>query len=196
MRRMADHTALTHGLMLVNKRAALLGVTLKASFVSAQERKTACLERLLDIRAAAFDCDSLVRVVTIGTTHFTFWHRMMMRQLELCAHLKVTLETSIRRLPRIDDRTSAATGFDMQAPGAVARFAAHVDGLLYSYAVLCLTAFSAARGCVYRFLFPCLQPRVRGGFEIAHELMMACIACIGANKFRAGNTWRGDNGSI
>ena len=33
--RMADHTTLTHCLMLVNKRAALRGVALEASFVSA-----------------------------------------------------------------------------------------------------------------------------------------------------------------
>ena len=35
VRRMADYTTLTQCLMLVNKRAALLGVALKASFVSA-----------------------------------------------------------------------------------------------------------------------------------------------------------------
>lgn len=35
VRRMADHTALAHRLMLVNKRAALRGVALEASFVSA-----------------------------------------------------------------------------------------------------------------------------------------------------------------
>ena len=93
---MADHAALTQRLMLVNKRAALLGVALEASFVSAQESKAAAFERLLNIGAAAFDRDSLVRVVTIGATHFAFQHWMVVRQLECRANFQVTLETSFR----------------------------------------------------------------------------------------------------
>ena len=96
VRRMADHTTLTQCLVLVNKRAALRGVALKTSFVSAQESKAAAFERLLNIGAAAFDRDSLVRVVTIGATHFAFQHRMVVRQLELRPHFQVTLETSFR----------------------------------------------------------------------------------------------------
>src|ERR1041385_17934 len=83
---MADHAALAHCLMLVNKRTALRGVALEASFVSAQESKTAGFERLLNIRAATFHRNSLMGVVTIGTAHFAFQHRMMVRQLKLCAH--------------------------------------------------------------------------------------------------------------
>ena len=49
VRRMADRTALAHCLVLVNKRAALRGVTLEAGFVSAQESKAAGFERLLNI---------------------------------------------------------------------------------------------------------------------------------------------------
>ena len=111
--RMADHTTLTHCLMLVNKGAALRGVALEASFVSAQESKAAALERLLGVGPAAFDRDSDMRVVTIGATHFAFQHRMVVRQLELCPHFQVTLETSFRRLPRIDDRVRGAAAFDM-----------------------------------------------------------------------------------
>jgi hypothetical protein len=76
---MADHTTLTQRLMLINKRAALLGVALKTSFVFAQESKAAGFERLLNICAAAFDCNARVRVVTIGATHFALQHWMVMR---------------------------------------------------------------------------------------------------------------------
>ena len=101
---MADHTPLTQCLVLVNKGSALLRVTLEASFVSAQESKASGFERLLNIGAATLDCHSLVWVVTIGTAHFPFQHRMMVRQFELRAHFQVTLETRLRRLSRIDDR--------------------------------------------------------------------------------------------
>jgi hypothetical protein len=149
--RMADHTALPHCLVLVNKWAALLGVALEAGFVSAQESKPAGFKRLLNISPAAFDCDSFVRVVTIAAAHFSFQHRMMMRQLECRANFQVTLETSFWRLARIHDRTSPAAGFNVQTPGAVARFATHVLGI-----------------------FPfCLQPRVRRSAKVAHDLFVA-----------------------
>lgn len=137
--------------MLVNKRAALGGMALEASFVSAQESKAAAFERLLNIGATALDRDSLVWVVTIGATHFAFQHRMMVRQLELGPHFQVTLKARFRRLPRIDDRTGAAAGFNVQTPRAVARLAAHV---------LCVLAFR-------------LQSRVRRCLEITCDLFVA-----------------------
>ena len=170
---MADHTTLTQCLVLVDKRAALLGVALEASFVSAQESKAAGFEVLLNIRLRAFDRDSLVRVVAIGTTHFAFQHRMVMRQRKRCAHFQVTLETDLRIFPRIDDRASPAAGFNVQTPRPVARLAAHVDGLLYSCA-LCLTAFSAA--LVYDFCFCSLQSRVGGRPKVAHDFFVARLA--------------------
>jgi hypothetical protein len=96
VRRMADHATLTHRLMLVNKGAALRGVALEAGFVSAQESKTAALERLLNIGPATFNCDADVRIMAIRAAHFSFKHRMVMRQLELCPDFQVTLETGLR----------------------------------------------------------------------------------------------------
>ncbi len=93
---MADHTALPHCLVLVNKWAPLLGVALKASFVSAQEREPAGFEFLLDICRRAFNRDAFVYLMTIGAAHLAFEHRMMMRQCERCANFQVTLETSLR----------------------------------------------------------------------------------------------------
>ena len=76
---MADRTTLTHCLVLVDKRAALRGVALKAGFVSAQESKAAAFERLLNICLRAFNCHPDMRVVAIRAAHFAFQHRMMVR---------------------------------------------------------------------------------------------------------------------
>ena len=76
---MTDDATLTHCLVLINKWAALLCVTLEAGFVSAQKSKAAGLERLLNVRRCAFGRDPFVRFVTIRAAHFAFKDRMMMR---------------------------------------------------------------------------------------------------------------------
>ena len=58
-----------------------------------------------------------------------------------------------------------AAGFDVQTPRSVARLAAHVRDLLWSFAA----AFCAA--LTYDYLF-CLQSRVSGCSEIAHDLFV------------------------
>ena len=171
VRRMADHTALPQRFMLVNKRAPLGGVAFEAGFVSAQESKASGSERLLNICATAFDRDSLVRVVTIAATHFAFEHRMMMRQLELRAHFQVTLETSFRRLTRIDDRVRRAATLDVQTARPMARLAAHV---------LCVFSFRQ-------------QSRVRRCAKVAHDLFVAGRALLCANELRARDAGRRQN---
>ena len=173
--------------MLVNKRAALLGVALEAGFISAQESKPAGFELLLNIRRRGFDRDPFVHLVTISATHFAFEHRMVVRQLECRANFQVTLKTGFRRLSWIDDRTCCAAGFNVQTPRAVARLAAQVRGLLYSCA-LCLTAFSAA--LVYNFRFCSLQSRVGGGAKIAHDLFVAGFTFLRTDKLSARNAGR------
>src|SRR5215211_769222 len=123
---MTDSASLAHRLVLINKRAALLGVTLEAGFVSAQKSKAAGFERLLNIRRRPFGRDPFVRLMTIAATHLALEHRMVMRQCERCAHFQVTLETSVRRLARINDRARSTASFDVQTPGPVARLATHV----------------------------------------------------------------------
>jgi hypothetical protein len=151
VRRMANDTTLTHRLVLINKRTTLLCVTFEAGFVSGQESKAAGSELLLNICRGALGGDALVRFMAIRAAHFAFKHRMMMRQRERGAHIQVTLETSVRRLSRIDDRARAASSLDVQTAGPVARLAAHVL-------------------CVFSF---CLQPRMSGCPEVAHNLFMA-----------------------
>ena len=80
VRRMANGATLAHCLMLIDKRATLLCVTLEAGFVSAQEREAATFEFLLNICRRAFDGDPLVRLMTIPAAHFAFEHRMVMWQ--------------------------------------------------------------------------------------------------------------------
>jgi hypothetical protein len=123
---MADQTTLTHRLVLIDKWAALLRVALEASFVAGQKSKAAGLERLLDICWGALGRDPFVRLMAIAAAHLALEHRMMMRQLKRRPNFQVTLETSVRRLSRIDDRASAAAGLNVQTPGPVARLAADV----------------------------------------------------------------------
>ena len=77
---MADDTTLTHCLVLINKRPALLCVTLEAGFVSGQERKAAGSELLLNIRRGALGRDAFVRFMAIAAAHLALEHGMMMRQ--------------------------------------------------------------------------------------------------------------------
>ncbi len=169
VRRMADDATLAQRFMLVDKRAALLRVTLEAGLVFAQKRKAAGFEFLLDICRRALNRDALVYLMTISAAHFAFEHGMVMRQRERCANFEVTLETCFRRLSWIYDGAGAPARFDVQTPGTVARLAAHVFDLLCS-CPLCLTAFSAA--LVYNFRFFCLQSRVGCCSEIAHDLFV------------------------
>jgi hypothetical protein len=148
---MADQAPLTHRLVLIDKRPALLCVTLEAGFVSAQKSKAAGSELLLNICLDALRRDPFVRFMAIAAAHLALEHRMMMRQLKCCADIQVTLETGVRRLSWIDDRARSAAGFDVQTPGPVARLAAHV---------LCIFSF-------------CLQPRVGSCPEVAHDLFVA-----------------------
>jgi len=148
---MADHTALTDCLVLVNKGPALRGMALETSFVFAQESKAAAFERLLNIGRCTFNSDPDMRVMTIGAAHFAFQYRMTVRQLELCPHFQVTLETSLRRLTWIDNRVRRASALYVQAPGTMTRLAANV----------------------LRVLPFCLEPRMRRGAKIAHDLFVA-----------------------
>jgi hypothetical protein len=92
-----------------------------------------------------------MRFMTIAAAHFAFRHRMMMGQCERCANVQMTLETGVRRLSRINNRTSSATGLNVQTPWTMARLAAHV---------LCIFTF-------------CLESRVSGRPEVAHDLFVA-----------------------
>ena len=151
VRRMANSAPLPHRLVLINKRAALLCVTFKAGFVSAQKSKASGSELLLNICRGALGRDPFVRFMAIAAAHLAFQHRMMMRQLKCCANVQMTLKTGVRRLSRVDDRARAAASLNVQTPRSVARLATHV---------LCIFPFR-------------LQSRVSGCPEVAHDLFVA-----------------------
>lgn len=185
VRRMANGTTLPQRLVLIHKWAALLRVTLEARFVSAQESKTAGFKLLLNVCRSSFDRHALVHLVTIGTAHFAFRNGVMMRQLKRGANFQVALKTGFRRFSWIDNRTSAAPGFHVQTPRPVAGFTAHVRDLFGSFAAFCA-------GLTDDNLF-CLQPRVSGCTEVAHNLFVARRAFFRADELRAGNTGRSEN---
>jgi hypothetical protein len=171
---MADHAPLTHRFVLIDKWAALLCVTFEAGFVLGQESKAASSELLLNVCRSAFNRDSFVRFMAITAAHLAFKYRMMMRQLKRCANVQVTLETSVRRLSRIDDGALSAASLNMQTPGTVARFAAHVLGVI---------AF-------------CLETSVSGRPKVAHNFFVACCAFLRTNKLRASDAGRCENCSV
>jgi len=162
---MTNNATLSQCLVLIYKRAALLCVTLKARFVSTQERKAAGFELLLNIRRRTFDRDTFVHFVTIAAADFALRHWVVVRQLERRANFQVTLETRLGRFSWIDNRTSAASGFDVQTPRPVARFAAPIHGFLRSFGAFCA-------GFTHHNLF-CLQSRVGGCSEVADDLFVA-----------------------
>jgi hypothetical protein len=127
---MAAHATFAQRFVLKHKWAALRGVTLETGFVLAQQAHAASLERLWKIRSAPFDRVSLVRVVAIGTTHFPLEHRMVMRQFEFRPHLHMALETSLRRLARVDDCVRRAAALDVKTSRSMTRFAANVLGVV------------------------------------------------------------------
>jgi len=174
--------------VLKHERTALLCVTLEAGFVSAQKRKAASFQLLLNIRRRTFDRDSFVRLVTICATHFAFEHRMVVRQGERCANFQMTLETRLRRFTRIDDRVRRAAAFHVQTPRSMAGLAAHVRGLLGSFA-----AFRA--GVAHDDLF-CLQSCVGSSSEIPRDLFVARCAFLRADELRTGNAGRSKNCAV
>ena len=106
--------------------------------------------------------------MTIVAAHLAFGHGVMVRQLECHANIQVTLKASFGGLSWIDDRARSAPRFDMQTPGPMAGLAPHVLGV---------------------FAF-CLQSRVSGCPEIAHDLFVACRAFLRADELRARNAGR------
>ena len=80
VRRMADGATLTHCLVLINKRPALLCVTFEAGFVSVQKSKATGSELLLNICRGTLRRDPFVRFMAIAAAHLALEHWMMMWQ--------------------------------------------------------------------------------------------------------------------
>jgi hypothetical protein len=103
---MTAHTTFAQCFVLEHKWAALRGVTLETRFVLAQQGHASTFETLRQVRAAAFDRVSFVRVMAIGATDFTLQHGVVMGELECCAHFRMALEAGGRRFSRINNRAA------------------------------------------------------------------------------------------
>jgi hypothetical protein len=120
VRRMTNHATLAERFVLINKRAALDRVALETGLVLTKESEAAALQCLLHIGSPTLDRKPDMRVMTIRATHSALEHRMAVRKLKLCPHFQVTLETSLGRLPRVDDGVIGAPAVYMQTAGAMA----------------------------------------------------------------------------
>src|SRR5262249_40260804 len=166
--------ALTHRFMLVDKWAALSGVTLQAGVVLTQERLTAAMDMLRHARASAFHRAPFVRLMTVSAGHLSFHFRMTMLELKLRANVEMTLETGLRRPFWIDDQVSRAPALRVETSRAVTRFTTDV----------------------HRVRSRRFQPRMRGRAEITHDFLVAIGAFVGADKFRARYSRRSDDCAI
>ncbi len=77
---MTDGAPLPHRLVLINKWAALLRMTLEAGLVFAQERKAAGFEFLLNICRRTLGGNPFVWFMAIAAAHLALEHWMMMWQ--------------------------------------------------------------------------------------------------------------------
>src|SRR5438046_9699026 len=118
---MTGQASFAHRFVLEDKRAALRGMTLETGLVVTEQRGTAALQALRQIRAAAFNGVAFVRVVAISTAHLALEHRMVMRKIEFRFHFQMALETGYRRLARIDERAFNAAALHVETPCAVSR---------------------------------------------------------------------------
>jgi len=115
---MASRAALAQGLVLEHKRARLLAMTWRATFVLPGHGQP----------AVRFENVAPVRIMTLHATHVSFDDRMMLRQIESGLNIQMALETGRRVIARIDDEFCVAAGFDVFAAGTVAGFASGLTG--------------------------------------------------------------------
>jgi hypothetical protein len=139
----AHGASLAQGLVLKDVRPGLGPVTLSASLVHASHEHTLGLVNILP-----------VGVVAMSAAYPSFFDRVAVLQVEQCFGLKMTLETSFRIFAGIDDELApTSTHFQVEATGAMTRFAA-----------LTLPALPFSRN---------LNARVAGVFEILNHLLVA-----------------------
>jgi hypothetical protein len=160
--------------VLEHEWAGLSDVTLEADAVLSQYQRSPAFDLLRQACSAAFDCTSLVWIVAICAAHLAFEDRMMVRHFKSRPHVQVTLETSVRRSPWINDFAFITATRDVQASGTVTGFAAHFLGVI-------------SRS---------FQTSVRRCPEITRDRLMTCLACLGSDEFRAGNAGRRENRAI
>ena len=151
------HAALSDCFMFEYIGTALGGVALETRGVRARE-----LGSMSEHGVAA------MRFMTVRAAHFSCEHRVTVREVEFTPLIQVTLKTTFRRLPRIDDRSRRSTALDMSATRTVASLATDF---------LCMGCSDA-------------QTRVSRIVKATGNSRVTLRTFTTANKFRAGDLGR------
>jgi len=169
VRRMAGGAASAQGFVLKHKRPLLGRMALEAVFLLRQQ-----------LRAAADMGDAFVRRMALDASHPAFGHGMMAGQIELAAHVQVTLITNRLNGPRRGQRQPRAqsVGLRTTSSEAVRRlgFAAgiRVDAgrTMAGFATVVVTIFAEGQ-----------KPCVVGGLEAAADFLVTLFTFAGADVF-------------
>ena len=111
---MADDAALAHRRMHKDEWSGLVAMALRTAFVLPCHGQS----------ARRFENIAAVRVMALDTVHMPFDNGMMMRQVEFCVDVEMTLKTGRRVLARVDDKISTATRLNVFAARPVTGFTA------------------------------------------------------------------------
>ena len=152
-----------HRLVLENKRSALSRVAPAAGVIDFGESGP-----------HATHARTLVGVMAIAAAQLAFHDRMMVGQVKLPPLIQMAIEADFGRSARIDDIPTPASGIDMHAPRAVARFAADLDRV---------GAFGAQVG-------------MHGRLERLGNRLMTIDARLGSDEVGAFHVRRADEHSI
>ena len=173
VRGMAGGAAFAQGFVLKNKRSLLGRMALNAIFLLRKQ-----------LGAAAGMGDALVGGMALDAIHPALGHGMMIGQIELAAHIHVTLVTGGLDLARRFEREPSTQRFRLRPAGgeAVRRFG-FAAGIRVQ-ATGPVTGFAAGIEPVIALGD---EPGVVGGLEAAINFVVALFAFRGADVLRAGN---------
>ena len=114
VRTMADRATLAHGFVLENKCARLFPMTFCAGLIQSRHRQS----------SGWFHDIASMWIMALHAAHPAFHEGMVLRQVELCMHLQMAIETNCRLLAGIHDELSPAGRLHMFTRGSMARFTA------------------------------------------------------------------------
>ncbi len=159
MRGVANDTTFAHRRVFENKRTRLVTMTLCAAFILPRHGQS----------ARRFENVAAMRIMALDTVHMPFDNGMMMRQVEFCVDVEMTLKTGRRVLARVDDKISTTTGLNVFAARPVTGFAA---------------------GLVNHCRVARMNPRVRAAGKFLDDFFVAIRAGLVADIMRAGDFQR------
>src|SRR5664280_1506013 len=166
---MAGGAAFAQRIVLEYKRPLLVGMALQTVLLLRQQ-----------LRAAADMGDALVRRMALDAGHLAFGNGMMAGQIELAAHVQVTLITNRLNGPRRGPRQPRAQASGLRTTGGEgARRLGFAAGIgmqarrsVAGFAAVVVTVFALGQ-----------QPRMVGGLEAAADFLVTLFAFAGTDVF-------------